>query len=99
MNINNKTYDLKLSMAVVWRYASHRNISIAKVSDMLENLTMDDMLGLIAFSDRDKKLTIDFLYNELDNNPDIITQFANFINESLGEQKPQTSGKVTKAKN
>lgn len=98
MTIRGTNYDLKVTMSVIWRYASWKRIKIDKVTELLDNMTMDDLLGIISFADKTGDLTIDYLYELLDESPDIITDFANLLNESMGEQKPEKSGTRKAAK-
>lgn len=100
MRIGSKELQPKLKISVIGRYASSRGISLQRIDKLLSDMTMDDLVGLFVFACEASgtPVTVDEVYDEIDNRADCLSDIANLISEQLsgGEPQPVTAGKKGK---
>ena len=100
MKVGSKELNPKLKISVIGRYASSRGISLSRIDKLLRDMTMDDLVGLFVFACEasGETVTMDEVYDEIDNRNESLAEIANMISEQLGggEQKPGQPGKKGK---
>jgi hypothetical protein len=100
MRIGSKELHPKIKISVIGRYASSRGISLTRIEQLLSDMTMDDLVGLFVFACEASgtPVTVNEVYDEIDNRPESLGEIANLISEQLGggEQQPERSGRKVK---
>ena len=96
MKVGRKELTPKLRLSTIGRYASKKGVPLTKLEQLLNNLTLDDFVELFVFActTSGEEVTVDDVYNEMDERPDMLVELANYISVQLsGEGQPVKAGK------
>lgn len=88
VTIKGKGYNPLFKKQLLFRYFSSIKIGLGQLSNVMENITSDDLIGIFVFACNDAKIediTVNDVYDEIDERDEVFGELADWLGGELND--------------